>query len=154
MQLPDSFKDTIKNVHKEDGGKFLAVLPDLIKEVSRSWRRSDIETVPNLSFHFVAFEKRDNEAVVLKLGVPNPELTSEINALKLFNGNGACQLLESDEERGVLLLERLKPGRMLAELEDEMDESYSLQCAEIFSKMLEPSKKGQHPGWTGFTVDR
>ena len=70
MLLPDSFKDTIKNVHKEDGGKFLAVLPDLIKEVSRRWGISDVEPVPNLSFHFAAFAKRGNEAdLVLIQGI-------------------------------------------------------------------------------------
>ena len=42
------------------------------------------------------------EDVVLKIGVPHRELTSEIAALKFFDGNGACQLLESDAERGLL----------------------------------------------------
>jgi streptomycin 6-kinase len=119
MQLPDSFITTIRNVFKEDGEKFLAVLPSLIEEVSQSWGLADIKPVSNLSYNFVAFAKRGNEDVILKAGVPNRELTSEISALKLFNGNGACQLLECDKERGLLLLERLKPGNMLSELEDD-----------------------------------
>src|SRR5690606_12327922 len=57
--------------------------------------------------------------VILKIGVPREELISEINALKLYNGDGACKLIESDEEKGFLLLERLKPGKMLSELEDD-----------------------------------
>ncbi len=128
--LPASFITTIKNVYKKDGEKFLAVLPSLIDEVSQRWGLTDIRPVPNISFNFVAFAKRSSAAprntrgsaqedVILKLGVPNPELTSEIMALKLFNGDGACELLECDEERGLLLLERLKPGQMLAELEDD-----------------------------------
>ncbi len=130
MQLPEEFMSTIRNVHKEDGEKFLAVLPALIEEVSQRWRLSDVQPVPNLSFNFVAFAKRPSTApqnargsaqdeVILKLGIPKPELTSEMAALKLFNGEGACQLLEHDEERGLLLLERLKPGKMLSELEDD-----------------------------------
>jgi streptomycin 6-kinase len=119
MQLPDSFINTILNVFKEDGENFLAVLPSLIEEVSQSWGLADIKPVSNLSYNFVAFAKRGNEDVILKAGVPNRELTSEISALKLFNGNGACQLLECDKERGLLLLERLKPGNMLSELEDD-----------------------------------
>jgi streptomycin 6-kinase len=119
MQLPEEFKSTIRNIHKEDGEKFLAVLPSLIDEVSERWGLSDVRAVPNLSFNFVAFAKRADEDVILKMAVPNPELTSEMTALKLFNGEGACQLLEHDEERGLLLLERLKPGRMLSELEDD-----------------------------------
>jgi streptomycin 6-kinase len=130
MQLPEEFKSTIRNIHKEDGEKFLAVLPSLIDEVSQRWGLTDVQAVPNLSFNFVAFAKRPSttprnargsalDEVVLKMAVPNPELTSEMSALKLFNGQGACQLLEHDEERGLLLLERLKPGKMLSELEDD-----------------------------------
>jgi streptomycin 6-kinase len=119
MQLPDSFISTIKNVFQKDGENFLAALPFLLDEVCQRWGLSDVHAVPNLSFHFVAFAKRDGQDVILKMGIPNPELTSEMTALKLFNGDGACRLLESDEERGLLLLERLKPGKMLSELEDD-----------------------------------
>jgi streptomycin 6-kinase len=79
----------------------------------------DIQPVPNLSYNFVAFAKRDKKDVILKIGIPNPELNSEMAALKLFNGDGACQLLECDEERGFLLLERLNPGTVLADLTDD-----------------------------------
>ncbi len=74
--------------------------------------------------------------LILKAGVPNRELTSEISALKLFNGDGACQLLESDAERGLLLLERLKPGKMLAELED--DDERTIIAAEVMQKIWRP----------------
>jgi streptomycin 6-kinase len=90
----------------------------------------------------VAFAKRPERSgakpkdVVLKMGVPNRELTSEISALKLFNGNGACQLLESDAARGLLLLERLKPGRMLSELEDDDERTHI--AAEVMQKIWRP----------------
>ena len=32
----------------------------------------------------------------MKIGVPNRELTSEINTLRLYNGQGACRILEAD----------------------------------------------------------
>ena len=60
------------------------------------------------------------ERVIIKLGVPNRELTSEIAALRLYNGRCACRLLDADAEKGMLLLERLQPGRMLATLEDDV----------------------------------
>lgn len=133
MQLPETFISTIKNVYKKDGENFLAVLPALIDEVSARWRLTKVTPVPNLSFNFVAFANRGDDEVILKMGVPNPELTSEMTALKLFNGDGACQLLEHDEMRGLLLLERLKPGKMLAELED--DEERTIIAAEVMSKL-------------------
>lgn len=133
MRLPDSFINTFKNVYKKDGEKFLAVLPFLIEEVAQRWGLTDVQPVPNLSFNFVAFAKRDDEDVILKMGIPNPELTSEMTALKLFNGDGACQLLECDEERGLVLLERLKPGIMLSELED--DDECTHIAADVMQKI-------------------
>ncbi|MBK7453667.1 MAG: hypothetical protein IPJ46_08095 [Anaerolineales bacterium] len=124
MQLPDPFITTIQNVFKEDGRKFLAVLPVLIEDASQRWGLKDVQPVSNLSYNFVAFAKRGNQDVVLKIGVPNPELTSEMAALKLFNGDGACRLLEADEEHGALLLERLKPGTMLSELKNDDERTH------------------------------
>jgi streptomycin 6-kinase len=132
MKLPNSFVSTIRSAFKEKGDKFLVDLPDLIDEASRQWGLTDVQTVPTLSYNYVAFAKQGREDVVLKVGVPNRELTSEIAALKLFDGNGACQLLESDAERGLLLLERLKPGKMLAELED--DDERTRIAADLISR--------------------
>ena len=73
-----------------------------------------------LSYNYVcAATQKDGSEAVLKIGVPNPELTSEINALTLYNGQGACRILEADPENGMLLLERLQPGTMLASLGDD-----------------------------------
>jgi streptomycin 6-kinase len=47
------------------------------------------------------------------------ELTSEINALRVYAGQGACRLYEADPEAGFLLLERLQPGEMLTTLADD-----------------------------------
>jgi len=132
MKLPGTFISTIRNTFRESGDKFLVDLPDLIDEASRQWGLTDVQTVPTLSYNYVAFAKQGREDVVLKVGVPNRELTSEIAALKFFDGNGACQLLESDAERGLLLLERLEPGKMLAELED--DDERTRIAADLISR--------------------
>jgi streptomycin 6-kinase len=86
--------------------------------ISQRWGLFDIQPVPNLSYNFVAFAKRvstsltsEQEDVILKIGVPRNELVSEISALKLFSGDGACQLLESDEERD--FARKTQPGIML-----------------------------------------
>jgi hypothetical protein len=61
---------------------------------------ADVQPVSNSSYNFVVFAKRRREDIVLKIGVPNSELTSEIAALKFFfDGNETCQLLELDDER-------------------------------------------------------
>ena len=136
MQLPDSFLSTIRKEFKEDGEKFLAVLPALIEDASKRWGLTDVQPVPNLSYNFVAFAKRAKEDVILKIGVPNPELNSEMAALKLFDGDGACQLLGSDKECGFLLLERLNPGTVLADLTDD-DERTNI-AIDVMQKIWRP----------------
>lgn len=124
LNLSHDFINNIKNSFEGDGVRFLANLPRLIGEACELWDLGDVQPVPNLSYNFVAFAKRGQDDVILKLGVPTPELNSEMAALKLFNADGACRLLESDEERGFLLLERLKPGRMLANLADDDERTH------------------------------
>ena len=125
MNLPKEFIQTIESVFDEDGKQFIKDLPKLVEDASSRWDLKDIKLVSNLSFNFVAYACRGEacltptQNVILKIGVLREELISEINALKLYGGDGACKLLESDEERGFLLLERLTPGKMLSELKDD-----------------------------------
>ncbi len=137
MQLPDSFIHTIRTAFEKDGETFLAALPSLIEEASQRWGLSDVQAVPNLSYNFVAFAKQGKHKVILKLGVPNDEIVSEMNTLKLFNGEGACQLLDCDEEKGMLLLERLQPGQMLADLENDDERTHI--AMDVMLKLTRPA---------------
>ena len=138
MNLPLEFILHIEGVFGEAGKEFLANLPTMVEEASQKWDLTDVQPVPTLSYNFVAFAKRastgDSGAipsksstqreVVLKMGVPNREFKSEMAALRLFNGNGACRLIEYDEEKYWMLLERLKPGIMLVTLEDDEEATF------------------------------
>lgn len=152
MNLPLEFIQTIESVFEEDGKRFIQNLPDLIADASARWQLGDVQPVSNLSFNFVAYAtsslalllRGEGNNVVLKIGVPCDELTSEIATLKLFNGNGACRLIDSNEEKGFLLLERLKPGKMLSELVDDdkrthiaMDVMQNMRSASLLAKMQE-----------------
>src|SRR6266498_4093695 len=135
MILPREFTTNIQNTFGEEGKIFLDNLPALIDEASQRWGLSEINPVENLSYNFVAYAARastalpagrsasqentgtsQREEVVLKIGVPDRELISEIAALRLFNGQGAVRLLEADESRCMFLLERVNPGMMLSTL--------------------------------------
>jgi streptomycin 6-kinase len=70
------------------------------------------------------------------MGVPNREMKSEMAALRLFNGEGACRLLECDEDRYWMLLERLNPGVMLSTLKD--DEEATHIAAEVMKRIWRP----------------
>ena len=118
LNLPPDFIRNIRQSFPPDSERWLAALPDLLAEAARRWDLT-LGAPFLLSYNYVcAATRADGTPAVLKIGVPNPELTSEINALRIYAGQGACRLLEADAEEGMLLLERLRPGRMLVTLKD------------------------------------
>jgi len=121
MNLPGPFLRTIEQVFGQRGRDFLQLLPHLVDTAVRRWQLTDVQPVSNLSYNYVAFAERLGESVVLKIGVPDRELLSEITALCLFDGRAAVRLLESDEEHCMFLLERLKPGEILTTVADDRE---------------------------------
>jgi streptomycin 6-kinase len=94
-----------------------------------------------LSYNYVCTVlQADGTPAVLKIGVPNRELTSEIETLRLYGGRGACRLLEADADQGLLLLERLQPGTMLVTLKD--DDRATEIAAEVMLAIQLPVPKG------------
>jgi len=136
LNLPLEFISNIEGVFDEAGKQFLASLPVLVDQASQRWGLTDVQPSPTLSYNFVAFAKRGHEQVVLKMGVPNGEMKSEIAALCLFNGEGACRLIDYDEDKCWMLLERLTPGVMLVTLED--DEEATRIAADLMQKIWRP----------------
>lgn len=139
MNLPFEFILNIEGAFGEAGKQFLANLLALISEASQRWGLTDVQPSSTLSYNFVAFANRAGEQVVLKMGVPNREMKSEMAALRLFNGEGACRLIDDDEEKCWMLLERLKPGVMLSTLED--DEEATHIAVDVMQKIWRPAPK-------------
>ena len=133
MNLPAEFISNVQNTFREKGVAFLDALPESIAEVSAQWKLTDVIPAPVLSYNFVAFAKRGGTDVVLKMGVPNNEMLSEMEALRLFNGEGACKLIEYDDENYWMLLERLHPGEMLVKIKDD-DEATRI-AADVMKKI-------------------
>lgn len=124
MDLPDDLKKTVMNVWGEEGQRWLADFPGVMAEVADGWGLKRIIPLANLSYHFVAeAETETGDQVILKLGVPDPELVSEAAVLRAYAGHCAVSLLEADLEKGALLLEKLSPGRMLNSLEENQKET-------------------------------
>ncbi len=123
MNLPGAFLRTIEQNFGQRGQDFLEALPELVQEAARRWQLSDIQPVPNLSYNYVAFARRQDTHVVLKVGVPDRELLSEMIALRAFESRASVRLLESDEDSCMFLLERLRPGEILSSLKDDRRET-------------------------------
>ena len=133
----DAFARRIIDLHGETGRRWLAGLPTLIDECAQRWALTVEAPFANLSYNYAAPALRqDGEELVLKLGVPHPELTGEIAALRVYDGRGAVRLLEGDAARGILLMQRLRPGVMLSELED--DAAATVAAAQVMRDLWRP----------------
>ncbi|WP_152365967.1 aminoglycoside phosphotransferase family protein [Microlunatus speluncae] len=61
-----------------------------------------------------AVTRADGTPAVLKISKPHREARCEVDALAAWIGNGAIRLLERDDDRWAMLLERCHPGTPLA----------------------------------------
>jgi streptomycin 6-kinase len=132
-----AFRRTIIELYGETGRVWLDRLPLLLDALAESWSLTVLPPFPNLTYNYVAPAIRaDGELAVLKVGVPNAELTTEIAALRCFDGRGCARLVAADEAHGALLIERLLPGTPLRDLEP--NDRTILISAEIMQQLWRP----------------
>jgi streptomycin 6-kinase len=88
--------------------EWVAKLPKLATKACSRWRLTPDGALMN-GFCAVVLPVRraDGHPAVLKLSWVDDETAHEPLALRLYDGDGAVQLLDHDEELGALLLERL-----------------------------------------------
>jgi streptomycin 6-kinase len=135
--LPPEFVKNIVGIHKEQGVLWLENLPSLLEMLATQWDLEISPPVENLSFNYVAPVRRDGQELILKIGVPHPELTAEIAALQFYNGHGMVKMLAVDETKGAFLLEKL-PGPMLATLFPDRDAEATQIAAQVMQRLWRP----------------
>lgn len=138
--LPEGFSGRITDIYGEAGDRWLANLPELVAEFAGRWSLTLGPVFEPLSYNYVCAARRsDGTPVVLKAGFPDPENLMEGDALRWYNGRGSVRLLESERERGVVLLERLEPGTPLTGLDDEQA---TLIAARVMRRLWRPLPAG------------
>lgn len=142
MNLPEGFVRTVRATY-DDGAAWLESLPDLLAEAADAWGLTLDAPFANLSYNYVApAECADGTDAVFKAGPPNPELTSEMAALAVWDGRGAARLLRSDPTRGWLLVERLRPGDLLTPMADTDDDAATRIAAAAMAALWRPLPEG------------
>jgi streptomycin 6-kinase len=96
-------------------GVWLERVPDLVAECVEEWRLQLGDPYEaGAAGYAVRAELPDGGPAVLKLIYPHRESEHEADSLALWNGHGAVKLLERDDGRSAMLLERCEPGTTLA----------------------------------------
>ena len=136
-QPPEPFARTVRGTFGAAGAAWLADLPALIDATAARWQLTLGAPLPNPSYNLVIpAADADGRAVMLKLGVTNDELSSEIDALRHYDGYGAVRLLAADAEAGALLLDRVTPGTELVTVAD--DDTAMRIFAQVMARLHRP----------------
>ena len=136
MPIPEKFANRTIEMYSDEGRAWIAALPATLDEYAQRWSLT-LEPPFELSYNYVCPATRaDGTEAVLKLGVPDRELLSEMHALQIFDGRGIVRLLEADFERQVFLIERLRPGVELVTIED--DEECTRIAAQVMEQLWQP----------------
>jgi streptomycin 6-kinase len=100
---------------------WLAALPDVVRELAGEWSLTLGDPyLAEVSCAWVAPATRaDGSGAVLKLAMPHLEGEDEIAGLRFWDGDPTVRLLDADDERGAMLLERCVPGTTLRGLPEE-----------------------------------
>ncbi len=93
----------------------LPALSAALDRCAREWRLRLLPPFPGLSYNYTApVQLPDGGEAVLKVCPPDePELATQIAALRAYGGCGAVRLLAADPAAGALRLERAVPGTAL-----------------------------------------
>lgn len=127
------------------GRRWLRSLPELVRDCARGWDLT-IGAPYNGGKVGLALrvERADGSPAVLKVSFPARDTAGEAAALAHWRGNGAVRLLERDDARHALLLERCEPGGQLSDVEDE-DEA-QLAAAGVLKRIWRPPSRGHQFG--------
>jgi streptomycin 6-kinase len=130
--IPEFPARFIKHASAGDDGKvWLEELPEILMRCRDKWDLTLGRAVDEIKGNFVGYVALpDGKEAILKVAVPHDDFTSEMEALEIYEGRGINRLLDLDRDLNAILLERLRPGKMLVEHPDRAER------AEITGRIL------------------
>lgn len=136
-KLPDTFIKQITGVHGEKASEWLRHFEEMLADCEKNYDLH-IQQTFNLSYNFVAPALRsDGSEVVIKIVIDQKEFEAELRALQLLSGESTVKVLAFEKERGIMILERIKPGQTLAEIED--DDQATIIAAKVMKVLMAPA---------------
>jgi streptomycin 6-kinase len=138
--IPEGFRRGTEQREGERGTAWLAELPRIAAELLERWECAPDGAVLHGGVGIIVpVRRRDGRSAVLKVSFPHPGNVHEPDAFAAWGGRGAVLLLERDDARFAMLLERAHTSTP-AELADE-DEVASV-AGRISRRLAVPAPPG------------
>lgn len=146
--LPNNIRIPAANVEgflwggRESGILWLEELPALVERICQKHNITNLQTAPEMRMNPVLFgESATLGPVVLKLALPNDEITSEFKMAIYVGGNGYPEVLDHDLQIGWILMERIQPGVTMQHLSQTgaiSDEEATVAAANLMLESIMP----------------
>ena len=119
MEIPESARQGIYKYLGDKSVNFLSQVDRRLEKYSVEWQLSDLTFMPTDTVNFLfSCESGSYASCVLKMCIPGPEVMTEINCLRAYDGKKYCKLWDYDLSDDVLLLERVIPGDQMWAVKD------------------------------------
>ena len=111
MVVPESARQGIQKYLGDKTDDFLSQAAIRLKKYTGVWQISNLTFMPTNTVNLIfSCESGLYGPCVLKMCIPGPEATTEINCLRFYDGSSYCKLQAYNFADDVLLLERVVPG--------------------------------------------
>jgi streptomycin 6-kinase len=116
--VPTGFAERRLLTGGPDARSWLTSLPAVVDALCDQWGLvREPQRVLYGEFNLAIPVRRDGERLVLRIGAQRDVVLEEARGLRAWDGAGTVALLDVDDERGALLLERLDDSRTLQNLD-------------------------------------
>ncbi|MCL2774705.1 MAG: aminoglycoside phosphotransferase family protein [Oscillospiraceae bacterium] len=114
MNIPESAREGIYKYMGDKTDEFLSQVNKRLEKYIDIWQLSNLSFMPTNTVNLLfSCESGLYGSCVLKMCIPGPEVSTEINCLREYDGKGYCKLWDYDLTDDVLLLEQVKPGNQI-----------------------------------------
>jgi streptomycin 6-kinase len=147
IEIPEALARHVLHGLGDAGKAWLQDLPSIATALAERWGIT-LGRPFLLSFNYVCRATlRDGTEAVFKIGPwPDGEIEREIEAVRLYDGNGMARLLDADMSYRAMLLERLRPGEMLLATAAQDDDAATRIGADLMRRLWRPIEEIPEPG--------
>jgi len=141
-------QDETESIINRFGKDFYEKVLSDIEKYANKWKLKSFYLIPSYSANLVFTcnsEKYGN--AILKIGNSFKEISTEYNALCEYNSRRFCKVFDADIENGVMLVERIEPGKPLRD-ENSLVKRLSV-ISDLYNELhIAPIKSDIYPTYT------